>query len=265
MGNMFSTPQSAQELLESTDKLLYFHANDADKETLAQCRGKAMIFEIDVAITSDTSFVHAIAGIPFIGHPSAFYEMPGREFPESNVSLEEFKQFLLEPENKSIKVLLDIKTMHVLPHIVKFAQEIGKDRCFAHAFILDWNQGQQPSNIETEPHWVEEDISLEALDKELQAAGGIPLIANCRGFCNEHVEVHEIIPKMIEDAKRHKSVAALGLYYPESADKPLLKFLRSFNDAGFKAWINANTDLERYKDIRWVGMCDSMEQSLLPV
>jgi hypothetical protein len=248
------------ELLISREQLPYFHAPDASSETLADCEGKSVILEIDVAMTSDLTFEHAIVNRPYIGHPSPFYEMPHTSFP-SNVSLEKFKQYLLKPGNESIKVLLDIKNKEVIPYILEFAKEVGKDRCMAHAFISDWTRYPQPSEIQIEPHWVDEDLSLEVVDEALQSLE-IPLIANCRGFNNDHVEQHKLIQKILEDAKNHKSIAALGLYYA-APETPRLDFLHDFNKAGYKAWINANTDLEEYEGIAWVGMCDNLNRAIL--
>jgi hypothetical protein len=47
----------------------------------------------------------APVGVPYIGHSSRFYGIPGNVFPKNNVTLEEFKRFVLKPENPSIKVL----------------------------------------------------------------------------------------------------------------------------------------------------------------
>lgn len=99
------------ELIKSNDQLRYFHAADATAETLAKCEGKSLIFEIDVAVMGEP-------GVPYIGHSSLFYSLPGKKFPQSNVSLEEFKRFVLKPENQGIKVLLDIKQVCV-SHLIR--------------------------------------------------------------------------------------------------------------------------------------------------
>lgn len=250
-----------QQLLSSREQLPYFHAPDASSKILEDCQGRSVILEIDVAMTSDLDFEHAIPNSPYIGHPSPFYEMSHTSFPPSNVSLEQFKEYLLKPGNESIKVLLDIKNKEVIPYILEFAKDVGRGRCIAHAFISDWTRYPQPPEIPIEPHWIDEDLSLEVVDEALQSLE-IPLIANCRGFSNDHVEQHKLVQKMVEDAIGHKSIAALGLYYA-APETPHLDFLRGFNKAGYKAWINANTNLEVYEDIQWVGMCDDLNQAIL--
>jgi hypothetical protein len=248
------------QLIKQVDQLRYFHAADATAETLAQCEGKSLIFEVDVAITYEESNQYSPPGVPYIGHSPRFYGIPGKVFSKNNVTLEEFKRFVLKPENQSIKVLLDIKNVEVLPHVLEFVQAVGKERCMAHAFILDWT-GPPPPNISIRPHWVDEDVSIEAVDKALQTVG-IPLIANCRGYNDNFVIENNIIQRMITDAKKYSSIAALGIYYPQPAMPPP-DFLRAFNEAGYKGWVNANMDLTKFREIRWVGMSDDLSQALL--
>lgn len=252
---------TVRQLLTTIKQLKYYHSDAVTPEILDACRGKALIFEIDVAVSSDTSFKYTVANKPYIGHPSQFYDIPGRPFPEQNVTIDEFKQYVLKPENRTLKILFDIKNIEVLGYVIEFAKEVGAGRCLAHAFIREWTK-ETPEGIETHPHWVAEDMPLAILDEKLTEVG-IPLIANCRAFNNEHVAKHGLIDEMARDAKQYKSVAALGLYLKESHN-PKLEYLRAFNDAGYYAWINSNNDIAPYEDIRWVGMCDDMDRALLP-
>lgn len=148
----------------------------------------------------------------------------------------------------------------VLPHVLEFVKEVGKERCLAHAFILDWT-GPPPPPMPVRVHWVDEDIAIEVIDKALQTVG-IPLIANCRGFNDDYVVENNIIERMVADAKKYKSIAGLGIYYSQPAMPPP-SFLHAFNLAGYKGWTNANMDLSQFQETHWFGMCDDMSQAIL--
>ncbi len=216
------------------DQFVYFHSHTATLKELQAAAEKNSIFEIDLAWAHSAFNPHVEEGKPYIGHPEEFYTKHGKTFPAANVSLDEFKSFL--KAHPGMKVLIDVKDETVLPYLRELATAIGPDRCIVHAFINNWTQ--IPNETTPEPHWYREDINLFTLDAVLRELN-IPLIANCRGFSNDHVERNDMISQMIRDSKACTSVISLGLYYP-GAPLPDTRFLQTINDAGYYAWVNGN-------------------------
>ncbi len=238
------------------DHLVYFHSHTVYSKQLEEACSLHPIFEIDLAWAHAAFHPSIINGKPYIGHPEEFYTKLGKPFPVANVSLEEFQDFL--KNNPAVKVLIDIKDEATFPYLKEFVKAVGAERCIVHAFIKDWTL--VPSEIPVDPHWYREDIDLEALDKLLTSLG-IPLVANCRGFSDEHVEANHLISKMGEDAKKYKSIVCLGLYYP-GAPLPKTALLESINEAGYYAWINGNVEGYREKigHVKHIAMSDEMSQ-----
>lgn len=233
-------------------QIIYFHSHTATKKELEAAAGVQPTFEIDLAWAHEAFRPNLKKNSPYIGHPEEFYTILGKQFPAENVTLAEFVIYL--KEHPHIKVLLDIKDEAVLPYLEDFVQTIGSDRCIAHAFIKNWTS--IPEGVTPEPHWYREDIELFALN-EVMGRLGISLIANCRGFSDQHVEKLGLISKMIEDCKACRSVICLGIYYP-GAPLPKVDFLKTFNEAGYYAWVNAN--LESAPGLKTVGMCDDLSR-----
>jgi len=232
--------------------LIYYHAPKASVRELQAVDSRNVIFEIDLAWAHSSFKPQIKENTPYIGHPEEFYTKMGRPFPEDNVSLDEFKAFVKIHPN--MRVLLDLKDEAVFPYVETFAKEIGKERCIVHAFIKNWTH--IPPNITPEPHWYREDIDLFALDTLLSRLG-VPLIANCRGFSDEHVKNHDLITTILEDTKKCKSVIALGLYFP-GAPLPLTEYLVRFNTAGYYAWVNGNVQefAEKIGSVKYIAMQD---------
>jgi hypothetical protein len=246
---------SIYELLKD-DCITYFHSHTATPKELEAASKKDIIFEIDLAWASNLFIDNKNIRInqPYIGHPEKFYTEMKREFPVENVSLEQFKIFL--KNNPSIKVLLDIKDQTVLIYLEEFIKEIGSHRCIVHAFIKDWTI--LPKEEAPEPHWTQEDIELAKLGAILDQLN-VPLIANCRGFSDQHVKENKLIQKIIDDARKYKSIVCLGLYYPK-APIPEIDYLQAINAAGFHAWVNANDPQfqEKTCNIRYIAMQDKI-------
>lgn len=217
-----------------------------------------LIFEIDLAYARTAFRKEIRASQPYIGHPEAFYTIMERPFPEENVSLEEFLSFVLD--HPRMKVLIDLKSIDALPFLEKMVHQIGKDRCLVHAFIKDWTI--YPEGIEKEPHWIEEDIDLEILDRALTNLN-IPLIANCRGFSDVHVKENGLIDKILQDSQACSSIISCGLYYP-GAILPDLTLLSKIQNGGYYPWINGNLlSEEELKKNRYIAMCDTIEKAAL--
>lgn len=136
---------------------------------------------------------------------------------------------------------------------VKMLPQISANNC-ENIISKDWTI--IPLNTVEEPHWYREDIDLKSLD-ELLMELKIPLIANCRGFSDDHIKTHHLVDQMIDAAKKHKSIICLGLYYP-GVPLPDVGLLEKINDAGFYAWINGNiSDPDKKIDqIRSIKMVD---------
>lgn len=241
---------------DSKDHLVYFHSHNASPKELAEAAAGRLIFEIDLAWAHSSFHPLIEKEAPYIGHPEEFYTEMGRSFPEKNVSLIEFQEFLRT--NPSIKVLIDVKDATTFTYLEKFIKKIGVERCIVHAFIKNWTV--VPPGRSLEPHWYREDIDLFALDQIL-APLGVPLIANCRGFSDQNIEENGVILKMVEDARMCKSVVCLGLYYP-GAPLPDAAFLQSINDAGYYAWVNGNVNQfqEKIGSIKYIAMSDDSEK-----
>ncbi len=256
---VYSPLPSIADLLKK-DQVIYFHSHTATPTELEAAAiaasKKDIIFEIDLAWATNPFIENKNIRVnqPYIGHPEKFYTELKKPFPSDNVSLEQFKSFL--KNNPSIKVLIDLKDKAVFHYLEEFIKEIGNERCIVHAFIKDWTllpNGQNP-----DPHWANEDIELSTLNGILEQLN-VPLIANCRGFNDQHIREHGLVSKIIENAKRCKSIICLGLYYP-SAPIPNVDYLHSINAAGFHAWVNANDPQfsEKMDNIRYIAMKDTL-------
>lgn len=235
----------------SGKSLIYYHSHTATPKELKMAAMICPVFEIDLA-WGHSSFHPSIAkGAPYIGHPEEFYTKMGNPFPADNVTLVEFQNFL--KDYPSVKVLIDVKDEATFPFLKGFIKAVGAERCIVHAFIKNWT-------IAPELLWYHEEIDLFAIDKILSQLG-VPLIANCHGFSDEHMEENGLIFKMIQDARRCKSVVSLGLYYPE-APLPNFKFLQLINKAGYYAWVNGNVDQfqEKIGEIQYIAMSDDMQK-----
>lgn len=236
----------------SNPEILYYHSHTATRKELQAAAKANVIFEIDLAWAHNAFHPNLEKGKPYIGHPEEFYTVLKKPFPAENITLAEFVDFL--KQHPRIKVLLDIKDQAVFPYLKEFVDAVGAERCIAHAFIKNWTI--VPENVVPEPHWYREDIDLYALNAVL-APLKIPLIANCRGFSDQYVEKMGLVAKMLGDAKKCSCVICLGLYYP-SAPTPRIDYLKAFNDAGYRAWVNAN--LPSIPGIKTVGMCDDISR-----
>jgi hypothetical protein len=230
----------------------YFHALNAYPATLQSVCEKDVIFEIDLSYAHSAFNPYVQIATAYIGHPEEFYTQMEKPFPIDNVSLPLFIDFI--KNHPSMKVLIDIKDEAVFPYLKMIVTSLGSERCICHAFIKDWTI--MPPNTAEEPHWYREDIDLKSLN-ELLMELKIPLIANCRGFSDDHINTHHLVDQMIDSAKTHKSIICLGLYYPR-APLPDIALLEKINDAGFYAWINGNiTDSDIPTDhIRSIKMVD---------
>lgn len=236
------------------DRVAYYHSHSATWEELEKAAAIDAIFEIDLCFAHSSFHPNVTEGMPYIGHPEEFYTILKKKFPADNVSLDVFQDFLRE--HPSMKVLIDIKDVTVFPYLEKFVNEIGAKRCLAHAFIKNWTivpEGTLPG-----PHWYREDIDLDSVDAFLRKLG-VPLIANCRGFSNQHMEEQGVISQIIRDCERCESIIALGIYYPE-VSLPKMELLKSFNQAGYYAWVNGNLEGidESLEQIRHIAMSDEI-------
>jgi hypothetical protein len=239
---------------QQRDQLVYFHAPDASRKTLDGARSTSCLFEIDLAMAESNYHSTLTKGKPYIGHPEEFYTILKREFPKDNVSLDEFKLFLTE--NPKIHVLIDIKHVAVLDYLADFIKSVGPKKCMVHAFIKNWTI--LPSKTTPAPHWYQEDMNLFQLDVFLHQLG-VSFIANCRGFSDDHILENKIIDQMIKDCRSCHNVIAIGFYYPAVA-LPNLEFLSKINEAGYYAWVGANSEeyLTEIGSIKHIGMCDDL-------
>lgn len=238
------------------NKYIYYHSHTATPQELSLASRYCPIFEIDLAWAHTSFHPKVLKNHPYIGHPEEYYTKGGNRFPEGNISLEEFQQFL--KENPSVKVLIDVKDMAAFDYLESFVKAIGSNRCIVHAAIQNWRI--IPSDVSMESHWHREDIELFALD-DLLTRLQVPLIANCRGFSDEHVEKNALLQIMINDAKKCKSVIALGFYYP-GVPLPKIEYLEKINEAGYFAWVNGNIDdfEKKLRNLRFIAMSDIMER-----
>ena len=241
---------------DAREQILYFHAHHADGRELLAAGLLNLIFEIDLAWAHSSFNAYVEKGTAYIGHPEEFYTLMGRPFPVGNVSLQEFQAFCAK--HPLMKVLIDVKDEAVFPDLEALVQAVGPERCIVHAFIKNWTA--LPEGVQPEPHWHREDIDLFALDRVLSRLR-VPLIANCRGFSDGHVERCGLIAKMCSEAKKCKSVIALGLYYP-GAPLPGAAFLKAINKAGYYAWLNGNEKglQEKAGAVRYIGMMDDLNR-----
>lgn len=239
-----------------SSNVLYYHSHTATPQELAQASQLCPIFEIDLAWAHSNFHPKVTKNCPFIGHPESAYTKGSDSFPKDNVSLEEFQQFL--KDHPSVKVLIDVKDEAVFPYLETLIQNIGSHRCLAHAAIKNWVI--LPRDLSKEPHWDQEDIELFALD-DLLAKHGVPLIVNCRGFSDEHVERENLLQTIFQDVKKCKSVLAIGFYYP-NAPLPKKDYLEKINQEGYLAWVNGNIQgfEEKLRPIKYIAMCDDMEK-----
>lgn len=242
---------------QSRDQLIYFHSHTATPEELLAASIQRPVFEIDLAWAHSAFHPLIVKDMPYIGHPEECYTVLKNPFPEKNVSLQEFQQFL--KSHPSLKVLIDIKDESVFPYLDLFVREVGSERCIVHACIKNWTV--IPRGIPIEPHWYREDIDLYSLDEVLSRLN-VPCIANCRGFNDAHVQENGLLFKMLEDAKKCKSVVCLGIYYYPGAPLPRKEILEEINREGFYAWVNGNIKdfREKLKNIRYIAMSDDMKQ-----
>ena len=236
------------------NNLTYFHSHSATPEELEASRSISPIFEIDLAWAQEQFHPSIVGSTPYIGHPKEFYTEMGNSFPSRNVKLEEFQLFM--KNNPSLKVLIDVKDERVFPYLSELIKTVGAKRCIVHAFIKGWTL--IPKNIEEEPHWYREDVDLSKLDPIL-VKHGVPLIANCRGFSDEHVEKKKLLARMLKDSRKYKSVVSLGFYYPE-APLPNVELLKAINQNGFFAWVNGNVPnfLEKVGSLKYIAMSDDL-------
>lgn len=249
----FLSHQPFPSIFGRTDpQIVYFHSHTATKQELEAAVGVQPIFEIDLAWAHNAFQTTLKKDSPYIGHPEEFYTQLGKKFPSENVTLAQFVAFF--KQHPHIKVLLDIKDAAVLPYLEEFVHTVGANRCIAHAFIKNWTH--VPVGVTPEPHWYREDIELSALNEVLGRLG-VSLIANCRGFSDQHVEKLGLVSQMLEDCTTCSNVVSLGIYYP-GAPLPKVDFLKAFNEAGYYAWINAN--LESPPGLKTVGMCDDLSR-----
>ncbi|MCH9608761.1 MAG: hypothetical protein S4CHLAM45_06730 [Chlamydiales bacterium] len=237
------------------DQVTYFHTRTVSCDELELAKSRSPMFEIDVAWGYSPFSKNVIKGMPYIGHPQEYYTELGWEYPENNVSLEQFKNFLIN--YPSIQVLIDVKDIAVLPFVEKFVNAVGAKRCTAHAFVKDWVH--IPQGVEQDPHWYCEDIDLFSLDRFF-ANLAVPLIANCRAFDDAHVEKNGILKRMLVDSQKCESIVALGLYYSPDVQLPKIDFLKRINGAGYAAWVNANVEgfEKRIGDIKYIAMSDDI-------
>jgi hypothetical protein len=186
----------------------YFHSHEATRELVEQAALKGVIFEFDLSWAHTAFHPNLKQNTPYVGHPNYFYSIESKKYPENNLSFEEIKTFFLQ--NPKAKVLIDIKDAVALATLEQFLIDVGSDRCVVHSFIKEWSPA--PSDIEKEPHWDTESLSIVELDPLLRKYN-VPLIANCRIFpcCDLSSEKH--LKKVIKEAKHFSSIFALGLYY----------------------------------------------------
>lgn len=245
--NLFGRPR---------DRLIYFHAHIFSLEDLAVAAAMCPILEIDLAWAHSSFYPSICSGRPYIGHPEEFYTIKGKSFPPATISLEQFECFL--NNYSSVKVLIDIKDEITFSYLEDFVKKVGAERCIVHAFIKNWTE--VPAGMSSEPHWYREDIDLFPLD-EILVHLGVPLIANCRGFSDQHVENNKLIVRMLDDASKCKSIVSLGLYYPE-AFLPNVKFLKSINSMGYYAWVNGNVTQfqEKLGEIKYIAMSNDIQK-----
>ena len=236
------------------NELIYYHSHTASKEELQEASCLCPIFEIDLAWAHSAFHPSLIAGRPYIGHPEEFYTLMEKPFPAHNVTLQEFQEFL--QENPAVQVLIDIKDATVFPYLEEFVRLVGAHRCIAHAFINNWVV--MPEGFLFEQHWYRENIDLFMLDSFLTRLH-VPLIANCQGFHDDHIEGQKILDRMLFDAKKCNSIVALGLYYP-GAILPKRELLEAIHHAGYYVWVNGNEEgfQERIGNICYIAMSDNI-------
>lgn len=235
----------------------YFHAPDAAKSTLLPAICQNSIFEIDLAYAYNNFNNSVFKGLPYIGHPEEFYTKLGRPFPYKNMSFDKFCRFI--QKHPSAKILIDLKDEAAFPYLKSLVQQVGSDRCIVHAFIKEWLH--PPDDQPPQPHWYRENIRLAPLNSLLEELG-VPLIANCNGFSNEHMEKHDLLQKMLRDAKPCKSILALGIYSSVATKLPKKHYLKQINESGYLAWVNGNLPdyREKTQDIDHIAMCDDLSK-----
>jgi hypothetical protein len=241
MKNHFSNP--AQRIIDSKKPFTYFHTYEITQPVLHAAIKAGKSIEIDLAVNDD--------GSVYIGHPPGFYAFE-RLPPPANLPLDVVLDAL---EPTSVFVVLDCKDVRVLPTAQKIIERFGVGRVLVYAWTDALCFKPYAASVAVEPHWVYEDIPLQAL-RRLYDATHIPMVLGCRGLAYDTFKTKwTVIRDQILDVAAQ--IQCIGVHFNlPSYELPSASYISELAEHGIAPWVNIDVVTSIDRPSLYVGATD---------
>jgi hypothetical protein len=242
MQNRSNNP--VQCIMDSNKPFIYFHTYEITQSVLDTTIGAGKSIEIDLAADDD--------GSVYIGHPRSFYAFKHLP-PPANLPLDAVLDAL---EPTTVFVVLDCKDVRVLPMAQKIIERFGVERVLVYAWTDALCFKPYPASVAVEPHWVYEDIPLEAL-RRLYDATHIPMVLGCRGLTHDKFQTEwtTIRDRILDVAAQTQCV---GVHFNLlSYELPSASYIGELAEHGIVPWINTDTVKPAARPLLYIGATDN--------
>ena len=238
----------ALNVINNNKPFTYFHTRVLDRNTLDLAVATRKSIEIDLSITDD--------GKVYIGHPLSFYEY--FKIPKPNNLL--LPAVIEEIKKAGLFLVLDIKNKNLANQAVEIIKYIGVENCLLHSYVNELVFDELLDEKETEAHWPDEHIPLNAV-LAISNATDVPLILSPRGnFTSQltNTEQDKIVEKIINVAKNNAIAVSMNLH---SGECPPIYMMEELLSHDILTLLNIDLISIENRPSRYIGLTDNIKNA----